>query len=129
MSVDTMSENPIELINQWEKVKDKLEKIEAEKDDLREKFAKLMHLWKKNEATIESASGRNWNMAYQEKNSRKTNYDLLLAESRDLYDKVVSETASTSFIIREVKKKKRDQNETNTAPVQSLPKVPEGVIF
>lgn len=123
-----MTENEQDLIDEYEELDQKIKELDNKKKSIKESIADILHSESVNKKIFESSSNTKWKAEYQTRNSRKTNYQLLMEiAGPDKYHDVVSENQSTSLVI--AKAPKSEQSKTKEKPIEdSVPSTPKGVI-
>jgi len=109
--------NEQELVTRHAEIKAKIDKLNEEKNEIRDELAEILHTDGVNDKIIEDEYGVEWKVAYQ-KSSRKTvDYSVLLEEvGSETYDDIVSSQEITSFVIKKAPKKKKSSGLTKKAP-------------
>lgn len=123
------------LITQYADIKANIDKLEEEKDKIRNEFARILHSLNTNEILVNDITGKEWKIGYSQTTRKSTNYDLLLATvGKDKFDDIVSTTTGTALIIKAAPKKKA-KSIINTPPKEikeqdkhTMPGVPVGKI-
>jgi len=97
------------LLTKYTENKAKLDKLNDEKNEIRDRLAEILHIKGINEMIVEDDYANKWKIGYQQSNKKKVDYDRLLEEGgQDFYNEIVEINEVTSFIIRKAPKKKKD---------------------
>jgi len=97
------------LLTKYTENKAKLDKLNDEKNEIRDRLAEILHIKGINEMIVEDDYANKWKIGYQQSNKKKVDYDRLLEEGgQDFYNEIVEINKVTSFIIRKAPKKKKD---------------------
>jgi len=97
------------LLTKYTENKAKLDKLNDEKNEIRDRLAEILHVKGVNELIVEDDYGNKWKIGYQQANKKKVDYARLLEEGgQDFYNEIVEMNEITSFIIRKAPKKKKD---------------------
>jgi len=97
------------LLTKYTENKAKLDKLNDEKNEIRDRLAEILHMKGINEMIVEDDYANKWKIGYQQSNKKKVDYDRLLEEGgQDFYNEIVEINEVTSFIIRKAPKKKKD---------------------
>lgn len=126
--------NEHELVSRYSEVKQKIDKLNEERTEIRNELASILHSEDVNEKIIEDDYGTNWKVAYQKSSRRKVDYSLLLTElGEDKYDEIVESNEVVSFVVRKAPKTKVKKDITDVPPKEISKKsngsqLPKGII-
>jgi len=109
--------NEIELITRYAEIKNDIDNLNKEKNEIRDILAQILHDEETNSKIIKDEYGNKWKVTYQMLNRKKVNYSFLYdVVGSDIYDEIVTSEETTSFIIRKAPKKKSESKFTKEAP-------------